>query len=43
MAGYDKDATKVEALRQEAENRNIRGAAEHQGVHRACFVNRARS
>jgi 6-phosphogluconate dehydrogenase len=28
VAGYDKDATKVAALRQEAENRNIRGATE---------------
>jgi 6-phosphogluconate dehydrogenase len=27
VAGYDKDATKVAALRLEAENRNIRGAA----------------
>jgi 6-phosphogluconate dehydrogenase len=28
VAGYDKDATKVAALRQEAENRDIRGAAD---------------
>src|ERR1017187_10810814 len=28
VAGYDKDATKVAALRQEAENRDIRDAAE---------------
>jgi 6-phosphogluconate dehydrogenase len=28
VAGYDKDATKVTALRQEAENRDIRGAAD---------------
>ena len=28
VAGYDKDATKVAALRQEAENRGIRGAAD---------------
>ena len=28
VAGYDKDPTKVEALRQEAENREIRGAAD---------------
>ncbi len=27
MAGYDKDAAKVEALRKEAAERNIRGAA----------------
>src|SRR5512146_158162 len=27
VAGYDKDAAKVAALRQEAENRDIRGAA----------------
>jgi len=27
VAGYDKDATKVAALRREAENRDIRGAA----------------
>jgi len=30
VAGYDKDATKVAALRQEAENRDIRGAADIQ-------------
>ena len=30
VAGYDKDATKVTALRQEAENRDIRGAADIQ-------------
>jgi len=28
VAGYDKDATKVAALRLEAENRDIRGAAD---------------
>ena len=28
VAGYDKDAAKVAALRQEAENRDIRGAAD---------------
>ena len=28
VAGYDKDATKVAALRQEAENRDIHGAAD---------------
>ena len=28
VAGYDKDPTKVEALRQEAENREIRGASD---------------
>ena len=28
VAGYDKDAAKVEALRQEAEDRDIRGAAD---------------
>ena len=28
VAGYDKDATKVAARRQEAENRDIRGAAD---------------
>src|SRR5664279_39599 len=28
VAGYDKDATKVAALRQEAESRDIRGAAD---------------
>jgi hypothetical protein len=28
VAGYDKDITKVAALRQEAENRDIRGAAD---------------
>ena len=28
VAGYDKDATKVAALRQETEDRDIRGAAD---------------
>ena len=28
MAGYDKDAAKVEALRQESEERDVRGAAD---------------
>ncbi len=36
VAGYDKDPTKVEALRQEAEKRKIRGGCGYQGIHRTA-------
>ena len=41
VAGYDKDASKVAALRKEAENRDIRGA-ESVSEFVACSACRAR-
>jgi len=42
VAGYDKDQTKVEALRKESAERNIR-AWRTSLISLECFVNRAQS